>query len=295
MQTDGRGDMIDTVGDEAHHVPARHSRRDPRTARKPQPNRAEEAMEPAQSHPTAIIHEGAQLERDVVVGPGSIIYPNVRVAEGTIIEPYCILGQPRASYYRDSRFEFPETRIGRDGIIRSHSVIYAGTRCGDSLQTGHRVLIREKSIIGDYCSVGSNTELHGDVEIGDYSRLHSNTTIAELSKIGDYVWIFPNVVLANSPHPPASEFVGAVVEDYAVIAAGAFIFPGVRIGAKALVGAMALVRQDVAPERVVVGNPAKDVASIYQIRNESGEPMYPWTDKVADYGYPWQRKSRGEI
>lgn len=43
------------------------------------------------------------------------------------------------------------------------------------------------------------------------------------------------------------------------VAAEAFIGPGVKIGADAVVGARAVVTKDVASDRVVAGNPARDI------------------------------------
>ncbi|HEY2679108.1 MAG TPA: DapH/DapD/GlmU-related protein [Steroidobacteraceae bacterium] len=47
------------------------------------------------------------------------------------------------------------------------------------------------------------------------------------------------------------------VEDDVWIGAGAFIGPGVRVGQGAVVGARAVVTKDVAPWKVVAGNPAR--------------------------------------
>jgi len=50
------------------------------------------------------------------------------------------------------------------------------------------------------------------------------------------------------------------IEDYAWIATGAILLPGVRIGKGAVVGAGAVVGRDVDPFSVVIGNPAKKVS-----------------------------------
>ena len=56
-----------------------------------------------------------------------------------------------------------------------------------------------------------------------------------------------------------------MIECDAAIGAGAVILPGVHIGARAVVGAGAVVTKDVAPDAVVYGNPASCLAPSTQI------------------------------
>src|SRR5690606_26766536 len=50
------------------------------------------------------------------------------------------------------------------------------------------------------------------------------------------------------------------IDDYAWIATGAMILPGVHIGRGAVVGAGAVVSKSVPPGAIVVGNPAKPIS-----------------------------------
>ncbi len=49
------------------------------------------------------------------------------------------------------------------------------------------------------------------------------------------------------------------IDDYCVLFAGAMVMPGVHLGAGAVVMAGAVVTKDVAPGRIVGGNPARDL------------------------------------
>jgi len=72
------------------------------------------------------------------------------------------------------------------------------------------------------------------------------------------------------------------------VATMSVVMPAVRIGRDALVGAHTLVRKDVPPEIVVVGNPGKEVTNIRAIKSkETGEEVYPWRYHF-DRGMPWQ-------
>ena len=96
--------------------------------------------------------------------------------------------------------------IGDNAIIRSHSVIYAGTKIGNDFQTGHGVLIREGNIIGDNVSIGSHTVIERENQIGDATRIHSNCFIPEFVIMEEKVWIGPCVTILNILHPPCPRF-----------------------------------------------------------------------------------------
>jgi len=244
------------------------------------------------------VDDHAFIEGDVIIGDNvrignnTIIRNNVVIGDNSFIGPDCILGEPLAAFYTDKSYENPPLKIGKNSIIRSHSVIYAGSTFGDGLETGHRVTIRERSILGKCCRVGTLCEIQGYVEIGNYCRLHSNVHIAQTSTIRDYAWIFPHVVLTNDPHPPSDTCIkGPTIEEYAVIATASIIMPAIKIGRDSVVGAQSLVNRDVAPETVVVGVPAKVLYSIHDVRCKEGrlQKVYPWRHHYSR-GYPWEKR-----
>ena len=239
-------------------------------------------------HPTALIGDGVTIGRDVTIGPRVIVYDNVTIGDGVWIGADVILGEPVAGIYRNAdRYNNPPLMIGASSIIRSGCIIYAGSTFGDRLETGHRVTIREGTVAGVNFRVGTLSDIQGDCKIGDYVRFHSNVHIGQKSVIGNYVWIFPYVVLTNDPHPPSDLMVGVVVEDFAVIATMSVILPGVAVGQDALIGAGSIVSRNVSKEDVVVGNPAKRVASVRDIKSkQSGKSVYPWREHF-DRGMPW--------
>ena len=167
--------------------------------------------------------------------------------------------------------------IGANALIRSHTTIYGDSVIGENFQTGHYVNIREHSTIGHHVSVGNYSDLQGLVQIGNYVRLHSNDRIEQHSRLDDYVWVGPGVELANDSTPPSNELVGAHIHSFAAIGAKALILPGREVGEEALVGAGAVVTKDVAPFMAVVGNPARVIADVREIKNKlTGEAAYPW-------------------
>lgn len=239
-------------------------------------------------HRTAVVSNRALLGGGVTIGAYTIVYDNVEIGEGSVVGPHVVLGEPTAEYYRDGAYENPALVVGAGSLIRSGSIVYAGSALGEGFDCGHTVTIRENAALGRRCRVGTLSDIQGDCVIGEYTRLHSNVHVAQKSTIGSYVWLFPSVVLTNDPHPPSETRLGVHIDDYAVVAAGAVLLPGVRVGNGALVGANALVSQDVAPATVVAGRPGRLVGDVQLIRSpESGDAVYPWPLHFAR-GMPWE-------
>lgn len=236
----------------------------------------------AMIHPTAHVSAEADIAEDVAIGPFSVVYGNVEIGGGTRIGSHCSIGEP-PTLEADGPLI-----VGANSLIRSHTVLYAGSRLGPHLETGHHVTIREGLTAGINLRVGTHADLQGNTTIGDYVRLHSAVQIHQGSKLHDFVWIFPSTVLTNDPHPPSDGcLVGIVVEEYAAIAAACCIAPGITIGARSLVGASSLVTHDVEPDTLVRGHPARLVgpAADVLLRDGSGRPAYPWTTHFRR-GYP---------
>jgi acetyltransferase-like isoleucine patch superfamily enzyme len=196
----------------------------------------------------------------------------VVVGANSVIEGHCEIGYPTELAKHEPLI------VGRNALIRSHSVFYQGSVLGDNLVTGHRVTVREFTRAGKNLQIGTLSDLQGDCEIGDYVRTHSSVHIGKLSRIGSFVWIYPYVVLTNDPRPPSNYFVGVTVGNYAVIATMSVILPGITIGQGSLVGAHSLVNKDVPEEMVVGGSPARIICEIKQLQlvDGSGNPAYPW-------------------
>jgi len=238
--------------------------------------------------PSARIGRNVEIGQSVTIGCDCVIYDNVRIGDNTVIGPYCILGEPTMAFYRDASYDNAPLSIGPNSLLRAGTVLYAGSVFGEGFQTGGRVSIREGTKFGRHCRVGTLGDIQGLCEVGDYCSFHSNVHIGQLSSIGNFVWIFPYVVLTNDPNPPVGPMVGVRIDDFAAVATMSVILPGVHIGSDALVGAHALVRKDVPAEAVVVGNPARQIGTIHDIKGRpDGQAVYPWREHF-DRGMPWE-------
>jgi acetyltransferase-like isoleucine patch superfamily enzyme len=233
-------------------------------------------------HPSAIVSAKARLGADVSIGPFTVVHDNVVVGDRGVIGSHCEIGHPTA--LADGR----PLVFGADALIRSHSVFYEGSEFGPGLRTGHRVTVRDGFIAGIGLQIGTLCDFQGETRVGDYVRTHSSVHLGRLTEIGNFVWIYPYTVLTNDPHPPSDGlFRGVIVEDYAVVATTVTVMPGVRIGARSLVGAHSLVTRDVPPDTVVAGVPAKPMAATRDIKLKDGSGLsaYPWM-RHFHRGYP---------
>ncbi|HID25925.1 MAG TPA: N-acetyltransferase [Thermoplasmata archaeon] len=202
------------------------------------------------------------------------ILKNVRLGKNVTVEDYVVIGVPPR---RKEEGEL-ETFIGDNAVIRSHTVIYAGNVIGKNFQTGHHVNIREENSIGDNVSIGTKTVVEFKTKIENNVRIHSQAFIPEYCELKEGCWIGPNVVLTNARYPKSlrsKKFLErVVVGKNAKIGANSTILPGVKIGENALVGAGSIVVDDVLPGKVVVGNPAKVIDDVWNLRYSTGEKAY---------------------
>lgn len=178
------------------------------------------------------------------------------LADGRQVDATAILGYPSARNGGDRS----DLLIGPDARVRSGSAIYRGSSIGARFQTGHNVVVREECTIGDDVSVWSNSVIDYGCHIGDRVKIHSNCYIAQFTEIEDDAFLAPGVGIANDLYPgqAASAHVmsGPWIGAGAQIGVNVTILPFVRIGARCLIGAGAVVVIDVPDGCVAFGNPA---------------------------------------
>jgi acetyltransferase-like isoleucine patch superfamily enzyme len=151
-----------------------------------------------------------------------------------------------------------ELHIGKGAKIRNGTIIYAGTKIGENLETGHNCIIREECVIGNNLKIWSNSVIDYGCIIGNNVHIHNLVYVCQYSIIEDDVFLAPGVCLANDKYPVRKfGWEGPKILKGARIGMNAVILPGVIIGEGALVGAGSVVTKNVPPHSVVFGNPAK--------------------------------------
>jgi acetyltransferase-like isoleucine patch superfamily enzyme len=131
--------------------------------------------------------------------------------------------------------------------------------------------------IGDNTKIGAFVEIQKNARVGQNCKISSHTFICEGVTIEDRVFIGHSVTFINDSYPRAATASGqlqteadwkvelTVVKQGASIGSGSTILSNVTIGENALVGAGSVVTEDVPPNTIVAGNPAKVLRSLEPI------------------------------
>ena len=184
-------------------------------------------------HPSALVHSGARLAADVVVGPYAVIEDEAIIGDGSTIGAHAVV----------KRY----TRMGRRNRVYEHAVIggdpqdYKFKECASFVSIGDDNLIREGVTIHRGSVAGAETR------IGSHCFLMANCHVAHDCTIGD------NVVIANGT------LLGGVVNigDQAFISGAVTIHQFCRVGRLALLAASARINQDCLPFVITDGAPGR--------------------------------------
>lgn len=190
----------------------------------------------------------------------------VKIGKKAKIDHNAILGYMPARKIRDRMLV-----IGEKAIIRSGTVIYAGSKIGSNLETGHNVVIREENKIGKGLKIWSNSVIDFGCRIGNDVKIHCNCYLAQLTIVEDEVFLAPGVMIANEKYPTGQfteeHIRGPVIKRGAKLGINATILSGIIIGENAIVGAGSVVTKEVPPNSLAYGNPARVVKSIFEIKS----------------------------
>ncbi|MGN1055667.1 MAG: acyl-ACP--UDP-N-acetylglucosamine O-acyltransferase [Comamonas sp.] len=183
-------------------------------------------------HPTAIVHEGAELHASVTVGPYSVIGAHVKVGAGTRIGPHCVI---------DGR-----TTIGVDNQIFQFASL--GAQPQDKKYAGEptELLIGDRNTIREFCTFNTGTSQDAGVtRIGNDNWIMAYVHIAHDCVVGNQTILANNATLAGHVH----------LGDWVILGGLTGVHQFVKIGAHAMAGFASRVAQDVPPFMMIEGNP----------------------------------------
>lgn len=184
-------------------------------------------------HPTAIIHDGAELDEHVRVGPYAIVGPQAKIGAGTSIGAHAIVDG--------------NTTLGRDNEIFPYAVV--GSRPQDKKFRGEDVAltIGDRNVIREFVTINPGTGAGGGTTtIGSGNLLMAYVHVAHDCQISDHCVFSNSAQLAGH----------VIVEDRVIVGGMSGIHQFVRLGTGAMIGGGSMVSLDVPPFCLVEGNRA---------------------------------------
>ncbi len=149
-------------------------------------------------------------------------------------------------------------------VIHEPSTVHPSVMVGENCTVWQYATICEEATLGHGVVVGSHAWVGRGAKIGNYTRIQHGAFVPNRTVIGRGCFLGPNCTLTDDKNPKAGRFyrpLPPTLEDDCSIGAGAVILPGVRIGRGAMVGAGAVVTQDVPQFATVYGCPARSPAA----------------------------------
>lgn len=220
-------------------------------------------------HEFAIIRPNVKIGDNVVIHPHVVINENVEIADNVEIFPGAFIGkEPKGAgaIARQPSFKRKLT-IGPNCSIGPHAVISYNVEIGSNTLISDGVSIGEKCTVGSRCIISRYATINHNSTIGDRTKIMDLSHVAGNCTIGNDVLVSLTVGMTNdnmigTEGYDQDRIKGPIINDGAVVGAGATLLPGIVIGEKAVVGAGAVVTQDVSPGDVVMGIPAKVIRKI---------------------------------
>jgi UDP-N-acetylglucosamine acyltransferase len=187
-------------------------------------------------HPTAIVSPQAELDSSVEVGAYSLIGAKVRIGEGSVVGPHCVI-EGQTTIGRDNRF-FQFSSIGAISQDIAHATQHADYPA--------QLIIGDRNTVREFCTFNSGTfKEDGITRIGSDNWFMAYVHIAHDCKVGHHTIMANQATLAGHVH----------VGDWAVIGGLSGIHQFVHVGAHAMIGFQSHVAQDVPPFMTVEGHP----------------------------------------
>ena len=175
-------------------------------------------------HKTALVDPKAKISDLAIVGPYSIVGPDVTIGDGTILEHHVnIQGN---------------TTIGKNNKISPF--VSLGTEPQDLKYNGEKtkLIIGDNNTIREYVTMNIGTDGGGGItRIGNHNLIMAYCHVAHDCQLGDHI------VLVNSLHIAGH----VVIEDYAVVGGIGIIVQFLNVGKHAYIATPAIIRQNVPP------------------------------------------------
>ncbi|MGI5831209.1 MAG: UDP-3-O-(3-hydroxymyristoyl)glucosamine N-acyltransferase [Thermoguttaceae bacterium] len=189
------------------------------------------------------IGPGAYIGNQVVIGNRCTIYPNTVILDGTVVGDETVI--------------YPNVTVYENCSIGARCILHAGAVIGsygfgyDSTSGRHILSVQFGNVVlGDDVDIGNGTTIdrgtYDSTFIGEGTKIDNLVQIGHNCSIGRHNLICAHTGVAGS----------TVTGDYVVMAGRVGVRDHLKIGDRAVIGAMAGVMIDVPPGSRIVGIPA---------------------------------------
>ena len=153
---------------------------------------------------------------------------------------------------------------GDNIYIHPSSIIDNGANIGNGTKIWHFCHLMAGCSIGKNCILGQNVYIDKNVAIGNNVKIQNNVSVYDGVTIEDDVFLGPSAVFTNVINPRSfierkNEFKKTLIKKGVTIGANATIVCGIEIGSYAMIGAGAIVINNVPDFALLVGNPARHI------------------------------------
>tara|TARA_Y100001970_G_scaffold288510_1_gene416012 strand:+ start:8841 stop:9830 length:990 start_codon:yes stop_codon:yes gene_type:complete len=183
------------------------------------------------------IRENTEISNNAIIESNCSIGPNVYIGENTIIR---------------SNSTISHSHIGNNCVIKSGAVI-GGTGFGFDTSSKTRIQHNGNVIIGNNCSIGSNTTI--DRAVFDSTIISSNSFIDNLVHIAHNVSIGKGAIIAAQTGIAGSTLIG----NHVSIGGQSGIAGHINIGNNVKIAAKSGITKNIEDNSIVAGFPAIDI------------------------------------
>lgn len=206
-------------------------------------------------HPTAVIHDGAKIGKDVHISPYVIVGADAIIKDKAVIRGHSIIG--RESIIGENAYIDANVKILHHSVIGKNVRISSGVVIGsdgfgyDTVDGTHNKIPHIGNVvIGDNVEIGSNTTIDrarfASTIIGDGTKIDNLVQIAHNVEIGKNCLIVAQVGISGS----------TIIDDHSIIGGQAGLAGHLKIGKGCMVAAQSGVSKDIPEGSFVRGTPA---------------------------------------
>jgi acetyltransferase-like isoleucine patch superfamily enzyme len=159
------------------------------------------------------------------------------------------------------KYRFLMPCIGRKTVVARHTQIINFS----NVQIADHCLILENAYFR--AGIGGSIKIANNVAINSFAKIfaHGGVTIGAYSQLG------PGVLVTTTTHDYGNNmetaFKQVTIGEWVWIGGNAVILPGVTLGDHVVIGAGSVVTKDIPSYSVAVGNPARIIKTVENVKN----------------------------